>query len=134
MRTGFRLMSRTDGRILVARLLVADRFWSRLLGLQFRRPLPADSGLLLIPCPAVHTCFVRFSVDLICLDRTGRIVEIRRHLSPWRMAKGAKGTYAILETPRDVVQAAAGEYLLAESVEAGKPLPRSLNFLTATKE
>jgi hypothetical protein len=134
MRTGYRLVSRTDGRILVARLLVADRFWSRLLGLQFRRPLPPESGLLLIPCPAVHTCFVRFPVDLICLDRIGRIVEIRRKLSPWRLAKGAKGTYAILETACDAVQAALGEHLLAESVESGKPLPKSLTFLAATKE
>ena len=32
---------------------------------------PSDAGLLLVPCNSVHTCFVRFPVDVVFLDGDG---------------------------------------------------------------
>ena len=115
-------------------LHMADGFWSRFVGLQFRRPLPAECGLLLIPCPAVHTCFVRFALDLIYLDREGRILAIRRNLRPWRHARGPAGTYATLETCCGAVQAEPGERLAVRPLDRDRPLPRSLAFLAAAIE
>ena len=65
MGPAWRLLSETTGKTVVARLTIAGGFWSRLAGLQFRRPLPSDAGLLLVPCNSVHTCFVRFAVDVV---------------------------------------------------------------------
>ena len=50
------LCERSSGQVVVERLEVADGFWSRLRGLQFRKELPAGSGLLLVPCSSIHTC------------------------------------------------------------------------------
>ena len=90
MRAEYRLVSRTDGRTVVAQLHIADGFWSRFVGLQFRRPLPSECGLLLVPCHAVHTCFVRFALDLIFLDREGRILAMRRNLRPCGPREGRR--------------------------------------------
>ena len=83
-----RLVSETTGKMVVAQLSIADSFWSRLAGLQFRRPLPSDAGLLLVPCNSVHTCFVRFPVDVVFLDDRGCVLAVRRNLRPWRLAVG----------------------------------------------
>lgn len=107
----WRLLSQTTGRTVVERLQIADGFWSRLLGLQFRRQLPADAGLLLAPCTAIHTFFVRFPLDIVFLDRTGRVLAIYPQLRPWRQCFGPAGTYATLELAAGVVDLSIGEVL-----------------------
>ena len=86
----WRLVRETTGKTVVAQLKIAAGFWSRLAGLQFRRPLPSDAGLLLVPCNSVHTCFVRFPVDVVFLDGNGSVLAVRRSLRPWRLAWGPR--------------------------------------------
>ena len=83
-----RQLRKTTGELVVARLEVADRFWSRLLGLQFRRSLPPDAGLLVKPCGSIHTCFLRFAIDAVFLDADGRVLAVRRNIKPWRFVFG----------------------------------------------
>ena len=97
MASTWRLVSETTGKTVVAQLKIADGFWSRLVGLQFRRPLPSDAGLLLVPCNSVHTCFVRFPVDVVFLDNRGCVLAVRHNLRPWRLAFGPRKTHAVLE-------------------------------------
>ena len=66
------LDSEPDAKPIATRLEVADGYWSRLRGWQFRSTPPVGSGLLLIPCRSVHTFWLRFALDLILLDRSGR--------------------------------------------------------------
>ena len=71
-----------SGRIVVERLTIADGYWSRLAGLQFRRPLPPGDGLLLVPCASIHTMWMRFAIDAAMLDRAGKVLAIRRAVRP----------------------------------------------------
>jgi uncharacterized membrane protein (UPF0127 family) len=87
------------GRVLVNDLEIADRYWPRLVGYQLRSRPAAGSGLLLAPCASIHTLFVRFSIDAAMLDRSGRVVELRRGIKPWRAVVPSKPTYATLEVP-----------------------------------
>ena len=99
MNSPWRLLERETGRVVVERLEVADRFWSRLCGWQFRRRPPAGAGLLLVPCASVHTGWLRFPLDLLALDRHGTVLAVRRELRPWRLLLPPNGTYAMLELP-----------------------------------
>lgn len=131
MRGGWRLINRTSGEVVVPDLILADRFWPRFIGLQFRRRLPPGWGLLLVPCNSVHTCFVRFPLDLLCLDSQGRVVEVRRNLRPWRAAIAAAATHAILETAAGDVHVDVGQLLSVQAAaDAPATLPRSLQFLS----
>ena len=96
----WRLVVRATGEVVVPTLILADRFWLRFAGLQFRPRLPQGAGLLLVPCGSVHTCFLSFPIDLICLDSQGRVVGVRKHLRPWRAAIAPAGTHAIIGTRR----------------------------------
>ena len=126
----WRLVSKTTGKIVVGQLRIADGFGSRLAGLQFRRPLPPDAGLLLVPCNSVHTCFVRFPVDVVFLDDRGCVSAVRQHLRPWRLAVGPRKTHAVLEMPAGATAVQPGEALRLEPAdESESATPKSVAFL-----
>lgn len=66
---------------------LADGFFSRLRGLLFAPALQPGQGLLIRPCGAVHTMLMGYSIDVVFLDRAGRIRRIVPHLKPWRAAR-----------------------------------------------
>ena len=64
-------------------------------GLLGRESLSATEGLLLTPCKAVHTVGMRFPIDVIFIDRDGRVVRIVPSLAPWRIAMSARANAVI---------------------------------------
>lgn len=63
---------------------VADNFFQRLRGLMFSQTLPSQQGLLLMRCASVHTAFMRYPIDVLYLDGTGRVLKCVPNLRPWR--------------------------------------------------
>ena len=57
-----------------------------------------DSALVIAPCNAVHTLFMRFAIDVLFVSRSGRIVRMRQALPPWRMACAWRA-FATIELP-----------------------------------
>ena len=89
---------RTDsGRVVIAKLALATTFWQRFRGLQFRPALPPGEGLLIPFCRSIHTCWMRFPIDVVMLDRDGVVLAVHRWVKPWRMLSGPRGTRAVLE-------------------------------------
>ena len=86
------------GGTICPRLSVADKPRARLKGLLGRRALDSDEGLLLRPAGSVHTAFMRFSIDVVFLDRSLRVMDVRSNVGPWRMV-GRRGAKAVLELP-----------------------------------
>ncbi|HET8820470.1 MAG TPA: DUF192 domain-containing protein [Thermoleophilaceae bacterium] len=89
-------VAREDGTELCERCRLADTFPTRLKGLLGRARLERGEGMLLRPAPAVHTCFMRFPIDAVFLDRDLHVLSITPSLSPWRWAH-LRGARAVLE-------------------------------------
>jgi len=123
MANTWRLLNETTGKTVVAQLRIADGFGARLVGLQFRRPLPSDAGLLLVPCNSVHTCFVRFPVDVVFLDGRGYVLAVRHNLRPWRLAFGPRKTHAVLEMTAGAAGIEPGQPLRVEPADGSKSAP-----------
>jgi uncharacterized membrane protein (UPF0127 family) len=70
----------------------------RLLGLAGLAAERAGAGLLIPRCSRVHTFGMRFALDLVFLDASGRPLLIRRGVPPRRFA-GLRGAAAVLELP-----------------------------------
>lgn len=77
---------------------VARGFRSRLLGLARLDRSDAGTGLLIPRCRSVHTFGMRFELDLVFLDRDGRILAVHRQVPPRRVVR-CPGADAVLEVP-----------------------------------
>ena len=87
----------TKGTELAAEVRFARSMWARFWGLMGRGSLPQGQGLLISPCSSVHTFFMRFPIDVIFVDRGGRVVKIVGGMKPWRTTLGGSGAHSVLE-------------------------------------
>jgi uncharacterized protein len=69
---------------------------TRRRGLLGRDGLEASCALVLEPCAAVHTAFMRFAIDVVFVDRKGYTVKIARSVPPWRIAIAGRA-HAVVE-------------------------------------
>jgi uncharacterized protein len=127
--SGWQLISKTSAKTAATRLTIAATFWPRLIGWQFRGKPAAEEGLLIVPCNSIHTCFVRFSMDVLFLDCGGTILSIRHDLRPWRFAVGPRGSHAVVEVLAGTANAQPGEILRLKRGEQGAPPPKAVEFL-----
>lgn len=100
-----RVSNVTRGVPLARNARVADTHWSRLRGLLGRPELAPGEGLLILPCRAVHTWGMRFSLDVALGDADGRIVATYPELRPWRTTSIHSGASWALELPRGTLEA-----------------------------
>lgn len=86
-----------SGEVLAGAVRRASGFTDRLFGLMFRTALGPGEGLWISPCRAVHTHFMRFPIDVIFLDRAGRVIDIVRGMRPWRQSRFVQEADSVLE-------------------------------------
>ncbi len=61
------------------------------------------SGLWIVPCRGVHTLGMRFSIDVLYLDRHSAVIHIEQGLRPWRFAPVKLRAASVLELPSETV-------------------------------
>jgi uncharacterized membrane protein (UPF0127 family) len=92
-----RLVHPTSGKVLAERLERPRSFVGRGLGLMFRRSLPAETAMWIVPCNGIHTFFMRFPIDVVFLDRRQRVVRVYPSLSRWRLVPLVLGAHSVVE-------------------------------------
>ncbi|HEU0072744.1 MAG TPA: DUF192 domain-containing protein [Dehalococcoidia bacterium] len=108
------------GEPISTRVTIADNPWTRMKGLLGKRGLATDEGLIIRPCSSVHTYFMRFSLDVVFIDREWRVLKVVRDLQPFRFS-GARGSRVVLELAAGALANAdllKGDRLLIEEVAA----------------
>lgn len=86
-----------SGRTVVPRCYVAESFVTRLVGLMGRRSIPRDEALAFPRCNSIHTFFMRFPIDVVFVDQSGRVVKVIERLRPWRMLLPQRGAKHVIE-------------------------------------
>lgn len=71
---------------------------ARRRGLLGRDGMPDGSALIIAPCQAIHTFRMRFAIDVLFVDRSGRVLKIAAGVRPGRLA-GCLTAFAVLELP-----------------------------------
>lgn len=104
-----RVTNPAKGTVLAERVKVADTSLTRFIGLLGRRGLPAGEGLLIKPSNGVHTLGMRFTIDVVLLDRAGVVLVAYRDLRPFRVTRlNWKATMA-LELPPGMIASSRTE-------------------------
>jgi uncharacterized protein len=109
----FRLENERTGGTVASTLEPAFDSLTRRHGLLRRDRLDPGVAIVLAPCAAIHTFFMRFPIDVVFVAKDGTIVKVCSNVRPWRAAI-AFGAFAAIELAAggaDASGAAAGDRL-----------------------
>lgn len=68
-----------------------------------KKGLPPDGGLIIDPCKGVVCFFMRFPIDVVFLDREGRVVHLVEDLRPWKTSKIVGASKLVVELPTGTI-------------------------------
>ena len=94
----FALQDIDASTVLATRIEAAFDSETRRRGLLGRSQFADGSALVIAPCSAVHTFFMKMAIDVIFVSRSGVILKIYSSLPAWRLAF-AFGAFAAIELP-----------------------------------
>lgn len=77
----------------------ANTFFRRLIGLLNQRSLEKGEGLILSPSTCIHSFFMRFTIDVIFLDKIGKVVGVLSSFKPFRFTPVYFGASLVIELP-----------------------------------
>ena len=108
-------------RVIADRVGVAATRAARAVGLLSRTGLEPGEALWIVPSRGVHTCGMRFAIDVVALDQAGKVIDCVSNLKPWRLRLPRRGTAGVLELPAGTLAAsgtAVGHQVFLELAEA----------------
>ena len=110
-----RVANLTQGTSVADRCRVARSLRERTVGLLATPTLEPGGGLLIERTQSIHMFFMRYPIDVIFLDRVGRVTRTVANLRPWRVVWWARGARDCVELP--VGALAASQTVLGDQLE-----------------
>lgn len=89
------LRNERTGSIVSSVLLPAFDSRSRRRGLLGEAALDRKAAVILAPCGAIHTWFMRFPIDVLFVQKDGMVRRVLPSLQPWRFAVDLRAFAAI---------------------------------------
>ncbi len=94
-----RLLNRRNGALIASDVEHARSVRERLQGLLGRDSLPQGRALVIAPCTSIHTFFMRFTIDVLFVDNSSRIVRAVGSMRPWRATRVYPTATLVVELP-----------------------------------
>lgn len=92
-----KLRNMTTGKIVASEVHVAKGMFSRMVGFLNRSRIEPAEGLWFAGCSAIHTIGMRQAIDIVFLDRGGRVVRTLCAVPPNRIAIGCPNAETTIE-------------------------------------
>jgi uncharacterized membrane protein (UPF0127 family) len=99
-----KVLNLTRQAVLADCVEVADHGATRRKGLLGRDGLADGEGLWIVPCESVHTFGMKFSIDLVYLDRNKKVKKVRSDVPPWRLS-ACLSAHSVLELVPGTIRA-----------------------------
>jgi uncharacterized protein len=99
-----KLKNKIDNSIISENVMEADTYFKRLKGLMFSKELPDQKALHIIPCSEIHTFNMKYSIDVLYLDRNNNILAIDVNMQPGKIGKHVKNAVSVVELPSGKVK------------------------------
>jgi len=81
---------------------VADTSEKRRVGLLKHSALKSGEGLWIVPCESVHSFFMKFTIDVLYLDRAKKVRGLRANMKPWRLS-ACLPAHSVVELPAGTI-------------------------------
>ncbi|MCX5697937.1 MAG: DUF192 domain-containing protein [Candidatus Omnitrophica bacterium] len=98
-----KIINLSKNTVLAENAVLADNPLSRTKGLLGRKAFLPHEALVLAPCNSIHTFFMRFSIDVIFVDRVFKVVSVIPGLKPFRLSKIYFSASRAIELPTGVI-------------------------------
>jgi uncharacterized protein len=114
MANPIRALNQTRGTVLCEKLEDAGGLRGQSRGLLGRDGLEPGAGMMFengrfTPMMWMHMFFMRFAIDVVFLDRSGKVLKVDRNLKPWRVSSMVFGARIALELPAGAATTSATE-------------------------
>ena len=112
--------NKTKETFLAFRVKVADSVMSRLIGLLGRSSLAPDSGIWIVPANSIHTIGMRFTFDVVMIDKDFRVVGLREMVRPFSIVPPNFRAESVIELPLHTIfksRTAIGDELVIDRYE-----------------
>jgi len=109
-------VNQTRGRSLADRADIADTSAKRRTGLLKHTGLAPGEGLWIVPCEGVHTFRMKFTIDVVYLDKKRAVLKTRPNMVRSRISMCFRA-HSVLELPAGTLDATgtvAGDQLELE--------------------
>lgn len=93
----------TRGVVLADSADLADTSEKRRTGLLKHTELKSGEGLWIVPCESVHSFFMKFTIDVLYLDRDKKVRGMRSMMKPWRVS-ACLPAHSVLELPAGMIE------------------------------
>ena len=98
-----------NGKELSNNVIVADSIFKRMKGLLGRKEMQKGEALWITPCYSIHTFCMRFSIDVVFLNKKNRVVALIKNIKPNRMTRLYLKATSVLELPSGTIESTATE-------------------------
>lgn len=104
----------TTDAVLARSVVRARSPWERMVGFMGRETVDRDEGMWFDRCWAIHTLGVRVKLDVLFLDKGGRVLELAVGVPPSRWAVTCPRAHSVLELGHGAI--AASDVLVGDQI------------------
>lgn len=116
-----KIINSRTGTDIAFKAKLAENFWTRAIGLQFKRSFEKGDALVFPRCNGVHTLFSRFNLDIIFLNNDKVVTSIIENLNKWRFSPFILKPLTAIELPAGTIKETGtmiGDQLVFETSES----------------
>ena len=100
------------GKIIAGDLEMKDSYLGRLIGLLSRKGLNRGQGIVLKPCAQIHTCFMRFAIDVVFISKDFKVLKIIKNMGAWHFSPIVlKSLYTLEVAAGEIKDLNEGDYI-----------------------
>jgi uncharacterized protein len=82
----------------------ADTFFLKLKGLLVRNSIDKNECLIILDAKQIHSFFMKFSIDIIFLDKNKRVIALYNDFSPYKLTKIFFNSKYVLELHKGAIK------------------------------
>lgn len=95
--TSTKLTNKTSKKVVAEHVILADSFLKRSKGLLGKKSFEKENTLWIKRCQSIHTFFMRFSIDVVFVDKDLKVTNMYLSLKPWRVTPYAFKAKSVFE-------------------------------------